>query len=208
VRTRLPVHSGLASQKQNPRHHGLAAHPSAPLRPVPQPCPVLIRIVPFLPWATPHGRPHAPSQRADGAGRLRPSKQRRWSSSNRATAHGREPGPRVSVGVGESQEGRAAAAPASSMCCRASSSATTSVHSSKQQGDIVLKVHVASVCFKCFRSVISMLQVFHHGVAYVTIISEVCCTRLFPMFHAYVVNVLSLCLCMFCYGFQVFSDVF
>jgi hypothetical protein len=34
----------------------------------------------------------------------------------------------------------------------ASSSAMTSVYSSKQQGDIVLKAHVASVChFKCFR---------------------------------------------------------
>jgi ethanolamine utilization microcompartment shell protein EutS len=42
------------------------------------------------------------------------------------------------------------------------SSITTSLHSSKQQGDIALKAHVVSVCFKCFRG---MLQVFYIDVA-------------------------------------------
>ena len=69
----------------------------------------------------------------------------------------------------------------------ASSSATTSVHSSKQQGNIVLKSHLASVYFKCFRCFKGMLQVFHIDVAkvdrdvayiaYVASVSEVCCKR-------------------------------
>jgi hypothetical protein len=33
-----------------------------------------------------------------------------------------------------------------------------SLHSLKQQEDVALKPHVASVCFKCFRCFIWMLQ--------------------------------------------------
>jgi hypothetical protein len=40
-----------------------------------------------------------------------------------------------------------------------------SIHSSKQQGDIVLQADAASVCFKCFRCFIWMLQVFHLIIA-------------------------------------------
>jgi hypothetical protein len=47
----------------------------------------------------------------------------------------------------------------------ASSSVTTSVYSSKQKGDIMLKAYIANICFKCFRCVIWMLQVFHLDVA-------------------------------------------
>jgi hypothetical protein len=41
----------------------------------------------------------------------------------------------------------------------------TSLYSSKQQGDIALKPHVASVYFKCFRCFRGMLQVFYMDVA-------------------------------------------
>jgi hypothetical protein len=40
----------------------------------------------------------------------------------------------------------------------------TSLNLSKQQGDIMLKVHVASVCFKCFSCFGCMLQVFYLDV--------------------------------------------
>jgi hypothetical protein len=36
------------------------------------------------------------------------------------------------------------------------------LHSSKEQGDIALKAHVASLCFKCFKG---MLQAFYIDVA-------------------------------------------
>jgi hypothetical protein len=38
-------------------------------------------------------------------------------------------------------------------------------YSSKQQGGIVLKAHIVSVCFKCFKCFKYMLQVFHEDVA-------------------------------------------
>jgi hypothetical protein len=54
----------------------------------------------------------------------------------------------------------------------------------------VLKTHVASVYFKCFRCFRGMLQVFQMGVAkvdqnvaYVAIVVHVCCKGLFPIFH-------------------------
>jgi hypothetical protein len=45
------------------------------------------------------------------------------------------------------------------------SSAMTSLHSSKQLGDIALKAHIASLCFKCFRCFRGMLQIFYIDVA-------------------------------------------
>jgi hypothetical protein len=85
----------------------------------------------------------------------------------------------------------------------------------------VFQRYVASVCFKCFRCVIRMLQVFHldvtkvdRDVTYVASISEVCCKYLFPMFHdvTHVSHVCCECviymLRMFCNGFQVLSAVF
>jgi hypothetical protein len=46
----------------------------------------------------------------------------------------------------------------------ASSSATTSLHSSKQQDNVALKAHIASVYFKCFRLFGGELQVFYINV--------------------------------------------
>ena len=40
-----------------------------------------------------------------------------------------------------------------------------SLNSSMQQGNSVLKAHVAGVCFKCFRCFTGMLQVFYIDVA-------------------------------------------
>ena len=64
----------------------------------------------------------------------------------------------------------------------------------------MLKERVASLCFKCFRCFIGMLQVFYMDAAkvdrddaYVAIVVYVCCKLLFPMFHlffqTYVVSV-------------------
>jgi hypothetical protein len=74
------------------------------------------------------------------------------------------------------------------------------LHSSKQEGDIVLKAHVASACCKCFRYFRDMLQVFYmniakvdRDVAYVAMVVQVWHKCLFPMFHlclqTYVVSV-------------------
>jgi hypothetical protein len=61
------------------------------------------------------------------------------------------------------------------------------LHSSKQQGDITLKVHVASICFKCFRDMLQVLQMdiakVDQDVAYVAMVVQVCRNGLFPMFH-------------------------
>jgi hypothetical protein len=64
----------------------------------------------------------------------------------------------------------------------------TSLHSSKQQGDVTLKPHAASVCLKCFKCFIGMLQVFYidivkvdRDVAQVTM----CFKRMFQMFHMF-----------------------
>jgi hypothetical protein len=40
-----------------------------------------------------------------------------------------------------------------------------SLHSSKQQVDATIKAHVTSLCLKCLRCFIGMLQVFHMDVA-------------------------------------------
>jgi hypothetical protein len=59
-------------------------------------------------------------------------------------------------------------------------------HSSKQQDDIPLKTHVASVCFRCFRD---MLQVFYIDVAklnqnvtHVTMTIHICLKCMFQCF--------------------------
>jgi hypothetical protein len=112
----------------------------------------------------------------------------------------------------------------------ASSSATTSLQSSNLQGDIVLKAHVTSVCFKCFRCFIWMSHVSHLDIAKVdrdvAIAIHVCCNcmfQMFPlffqtyvasafvwmlhMFHTYVASVLSgYCIC-FVIAFHVFLQV-
>jgi hypothetical protein len=51
---------------------------------------------------------------------------------------------------------------------------------------------VKSTCFKCFRCLVGMLQVFHadvvkvdRDVAYVAMIIHVCCKCMFPMFHLF-----------------------
>jgi hypothetical protein len=75
-----------------------------------------------------------------------------------------------------------------------SSSATMSLHSFEQQGDIALKAHVASICFKCFRG---MLQVFHACVAKVdwdvAMVVHICCKLLFLMFHLFFPDVCCKC---------------
>jgi hypothetical protein len=57
----------------------------------------------------------------------------------------------------------------------------------------VLKTHVVSVYFKCFRCFKDMLQVFcmdvakvDRDVAYVAMVVHVCCKRLFPMFYLFI----------------------
>ena len=125
--------------------------------------PVSIGVVAFPHRATPHSRP-------------RPITRQRTA---------RDDCSRVSSGAGIQQHGRClwARAWATSRCWRSvgglrpccadelhalpptftpASPATTSVQSSKQQGDIVLKAHVANIFFKCFKCVIWMLQVFHN----------------------------------------------
>ena len=66
------------------------------------------------------------------------------------------------------------------------------LHSSKQQGDIALKAHVASVCFKCFSYFRDMLQGFRmdvakvdRDIAYVAVVAHVYCKCLFPMLHLF-----------------------
>jgi hypothetical protein len=54
---------------------------------------------------------------------------------------------------------------------------------------VVLKVYIANVCFRCFRCFRGMLQEFHMDVAKVyqdvASVSEVCCKRLFKIFHLF-----------------------
>jgi hypothetical protein len=53
-----------------------------------------------------------------------------------------------------------------------------------------LKLHVVSICFKCFRGI---LQVFHTDVIKVdrdiAMVIHVCCKLLFSMFHLFFPNV-------------------
>jgi hypothetical protein len=87
--------------------------------------------------------------------------------------------------------------------------------SSKQQVDVHLKAHVASVCFKCFSCFRGMLQVFHmdvakvdRDVAYVAMVVHVCCKLLSPMyyqfFQTYVASMFIWMLHMFDIYFQMF----
>jgi hypothetical protein len=71
-----------------------------------------------------------------------------------------------------------------------------SLYSPKKQGDVALKAHVASVCFKCFRCFRGMLQVFHTNVAKVDRRCCICCNDCIRMLQVSVSNVSS-----------VFSDV-
>jgi hypothetical protein len=100
---------------------------------------------------------------------------------------------------------------------------------------LLLKVHVISVCFKCFICFKGMLQVFYMDVAkvdrddaYVAVVVHLCCKLLFPMFHlffqTYVASVFIwiYCICFthmfasilfgcfiyFCNSFKCFSIVF
>jgi hypothetical protein len=88
----------------------------------------------------------------------------------------------------------------------------TSLHSLKQQRDVALKSHAASVCFTCFRD---MLQVFcldvakvDRDVACVAMVVHVCCKRMLPMFHmffqTYVASVFIWCCICFTHMLQVF----
>jgi hypothetical protein len=76
------------------------------------------------------------------------------------------------------------------------------------QGDVALKLYVASVYFKCFRCFRGMLQVFYMGiaivdrdVAHVAIVVYICCKRLFQLFHLFFICMLHMCLfrCYICF---------
>jgi hypothetical protein len=183
-----------------------AAHPStllqsSPLRPVPC-CSVMSCPFPYCAVA-----PHP--LWADGVGRLRSSEQRCWSSSNRPVPreqalenHRRS----THCYTDELQAPPPITAPASSSTIR-------SVHSSKQQGDIVLKTYVASVCFKCFICFRGMLQLFYgdvakvdQDVAHVWMGVHVYCKLLFPMFHLFFM--LQMCLFEYCICFTHMLQVF
>jgi hypothetical protein len=67
----------------------------------------------------------------------------------------------------------------------------------KQQGDVVLKVHVKSIYSNCFTCFIGMSQVFHmdvakvnQDVAYVAMAIYACCKCLFQMFHLFIRSML------------------
>jgi hypothetical protein len=103
------------------------------------------------------------------------------------------------------------------------------LHLSKQQGDIALKAHVASICFKCLICFRGMLQVFQidivkvdRDIAYVAMVVHVCYKGLFQcficvsdvcckcfiwmlrMFHTYVASVSCGCCICFTYMLQIF----
>jgi len=104
----------------------------------------------------------------------------------------------------------------------ASSSVSMSFDSPKQQEDVALKVHVASVCFMCLRCLICILQVFHVDVTYVAIAIHVCCKYVIPnisavsdvcckcfiyilhMLHTYVASVSCGCCICFTHMLQAF----
>jgi hypothetical protein len=83
------------------------------------------------------------------------------------------------------------------------------LHSSKQQGDIVLalKAHVARVRFNCFICFRGMLQVFHTDVAYVAMVVHVCCKLLFWMFHRFFRHMLQMCLSGCCVCFHTYDMI-
>jgi hypothetical protein len=89
-----------------------------------------------------------------------------------------------------------------------SSSALTSLHSSKQQADAMLKAHVASLRFKCFRCFIRMLQVFYMDVAKVSGCCICCKLLLFPTFHLFSKRMLQVCLFRCCICFTHLLQVF
>jgi hypothetical protein len=92
-----------------------------------------------------------------------------------------------------------------------------SLHSSKQQGDIALKAHVASICFKCFRCFRGVLQVFHiniakvdQDVAHVAMTIHVCFKCRFQMFHLFQIYVVSVSFgrCKSRFGCCIYMQVF
>jgi hypothetical protein len=75
--------------------------------------------------------------------------------------------------------------------------------------------HVASACFKCFRSFVGMFQVFHadvtkvdRNVAYVVMVIHVCCKCVFPMFHLFFRRTLQVCLSRYYICFTHILQVF
>jgi hypothetical protein len=89
----------------------------------------------------------------------------------------------------------------------------------KQQGDVALQEHVASLCFKYFICFICMLQVFHMDVtkvdrdvafAYVAMIVHACCklrlcSQCFICFQTYVASVF-ICVLFQTYVASVLSE--
>jgi bacterioferritin-associated ferredoxin len=66
----------------------------------------------------------------------------------------------------------------------------TRLLSPKQQGDVALKPHVASACFKCFKCFRGMLQVFYiditkvdRDVAHVAMVFSSVCPKCFICFR-------------------------
>jgi hypothetical protein len=62
----------------------------------------------------------------------------------------------------------------------------------KQQGDVAMKEYVASLCFKCFRRFIGMLQVFYMDIAKVKLgcyICWNCCTHMLQDSVSHVLSV-------------------
>jgi hypothetical protein len=80
--------------------------------------------------------------------------------------------------------------------------------SSRQQGYIALKAHVASVSFKCFSCFRDMLQGFRTDVAYVAVAVHLCCKRLFPMSHMFFRRTLQMCLSGCCICFMHILQMF
>jgi hypothetical protein len=75
----------------------------------------------------------------------------------------------------------------------ASSSVSTSLNSAKQQEDVALKAHVASVCYKCFRCFTCMLQAYVSSVSGVSYACYKCfmwMLHVLPWLYTYVVSVL------------------
>jgi hypothetical protein len=64
------------------------------------------------------------------------------------------------------------------------------IHSPKQQGDVALKLHVASIYFKCFKCFRGMLQIFYidvakvdRDVAHVAMVFSSVCPKCFICFR-------------------------
>jgi hypothetical protein len=76
----------------------------------------------------------------------------------------------------------------------------TSLHSPSSREMFALKLHVASICFKCLKCFRDMLQVVYKkvvkvdpDVAHVAIVAHVCCKLLLSMFHLFLFDVCCKC---------------